>query len=237
MLPHRCQTLGSGDSLVIRTNQRLPPISDLLRDVPLPPSLPSSQPPSQKQSYPTILPPTSPTPIPCSPTFFPGAFPTWSTSPPCSRSASQQYTQFPPLSRPVDLRRATIPCADRDRQRRTTKQQARLRSGLTLSDPGPQPRQHHPPPNNSLLRRPKAAATRQPGPAAPARRPGDPRSRNATTSPSPSSRKPSSSTTASSSGCPGPRSATPSWRAGPPSSAASAASSAPTTAPTSSCPS
>ncbi|AEO57672.1 hypothetical protein MYCTH_2304109 [Thermothelomyces thermophilus ATCC 42464] len=169
MLPHGCQTLGSGDSLVIRTNQRLPPISDLLRDVPLPPSPPSSQPPSQKQSYPTILPPMFPTPIPCSPTFFPGAFPTWSASPPRSRSASQQYTQFPPLSRPVDLRRASIPCADRDRdrQRRTTKQQARLRRGSTLSDPGPQPRQHHPPPNNSLTRRPEAAAIRQPAPAAP----------------------------------------------------------------------
>ncbi|KAL2164528.1 hypothetical protein VTH06DRAFT_3744 [Thermothelomyces fergusii] len=155
MLPHRHQTFGSGDSLVIRTNQRLPPISDLLRDVPLPPSLPSSQLPPGERPYPTIYSPTFPPHLLCSPTFCPGAFPTWSTSPPLSWSASQQYTQFPASSRPVDSQRKFISYADRDRPRRTIKQQTRPRRGSTLSDPGPQPR------------RLEAAATCQPAPPGP----------------------------------------------------------------------
>src|SRR5690606_14050942 len=65
MFPHRHQTLGLGDSLVIRTNQRLPPISDLLKDVPLPLSRLSSQPLSREQPYPAIHPQTFPPPISC----------------------------------------------------------------------------------------------------------------------------------------------------------------------------
>ncbi|KAL2201324.1 hypothetical protein P885DRAFT_26663 [Corynascus similis CBS 632.67] len=172
-LLHMHHNFGSGDSLAIRLNHRLPPISDLLKDVPLPPSPP--------QPYTSVFPSTLPAPLSCSPSFFSNAYPDRSTLPPRPRSVPQQHhAGLLPPPRSTDPRRASIQCisADfntanrpysvpernpfhhhraspdicRDRQRRNSKHQARLRRGSTpSSNPSDPTRQRAPPPTPPII--------------------------------------------------------------------------------------
>ncbi|KAK4247760.1 hypothetical protein C7999DRAFT_14242 [Corynascus novoguineensis] len=186
-LLHMHHNFGSGDSLAIRLNHRLPPISNLLKDMPLPPSPP--------QPHTSVFPSTLPAPISCSPSFFSNAYPDRSTLPPRPRSVPQQHRGgLLPPPRSTDPRRASIQCigADfntanrpysvpernpfhhhhraspdicRDRQRRNSKHQARLRRGSTpSSNPSDRDNYHIVTPNTSPPRRHKPSATRQRAP-------------------------------------------------------------------------
>jgi len=159
--------LRSGDGLGIHIDQRLPPISDLLRDVPPPP------PPPVLSRLSVVSPRISlPTPVASSPspTGFPTTYPTWSALPPRPRSVPGQYAGFLPPSPPSLVpRRASADCPsatarsfsvpgrtlaahhhqptspdrERDRrQRRSTKQHTRRRRGDSSSpsfSPNPSP--------------------------------------------------------------------------------------------------
>ncbi|KAK3296009.1 uncharacterized protein B0H64DRAFT_374156 [Chaetomium fimeti] len=144
-LPRIHHDLGLGDSLGIYIDQRLPPISTLLRDVP--------PPPAQLQPYPSFPPSPLPSPIGPSPSLFSAPYPHWSTLPPRPQSVSGHYPGFLPPSPSLGPRRASTDCIgtgtsttprsysvptrtpfhhhrsspDCDRQRRSTKDHARLR--------------------------------------------------------------------------------------------------------------
>ncbi|KAK3906331.1 hypothetical protein C8A05DRAFT_11911 [Staphylotrichum tortipilum] len=100
--------LRSGDWLGIHIDQRLPPISDLLRDVPPPPPPPALSRPSVVSPWMTLPTPVASSP---SPTGFPTTYPTWSALPPRPRSVPGQYAGFLPPSPPSLVpRRASADC-------------------------------------------------------------------------------------------------------------------------------
>ncbi|AEO69327.1 uncharacterized protein THITE_2119603 [Thermothielavioides terrestris NRRL 8126] len=140
-------SLGCGlrGSLLVHVEQRLPPISDLLRNIP-----PLLGPP---MACPVSPPTALPSPVSSTSSMFAAGYPTWTSLPPRSQSVSGYYPGFmPPSPPPLGPRRASADCLlantcstflssrpsarhrsspdrDRDRQRRHLKTVRRRHGG------------------------------------------------------------------------------------------------------------
>lgn len=101
-LPSISQAIGTGDALGIYVDQRLPSISDLLRDMPPPP------PPAQPRFYSSFTGTTLPTPISSPTSPFSTSHPTWPSLPPRPRSVPGYHPG--PMPPPLGPRRASADC-------------------------------------------------------------------------------------------------------------------------------